>query len=353
MQRKLSKVHVPHIVGELVVCGVHLGGSVPQLRSVASPHQDERGLWCDLEVEYQGDFTMTIETKLDLMKLKKTDTSLSAATSESNNSNSNIHGLVNSSKMMNTAGGGGGFTPTASIGGSSTPFYHSYSRSASSTELLMRDIHFDTDTDDSVESSSEDEYEEDMAAFDSSLARQGGIGGASGGGGGKRLLKLVDSVAGNRYFQQATEWKVLQKAMKGVSNTRIVLSVKVERLCGTLAINIPPQPSDRLWYGFRTPPELIMRARPRLGDRTLNLPFLAEFIQKQLHTVFEKVFVLPNMDDLVVPIMSPLLPGQTNLPKPPWDTTSVVTTTNIEPTAPQNSFTRKNSKSHPSTPDEH
>ena len=294
VQRKLSKVHVPHIVGELIVCGVHLGKTVPQLRSVGVPRQDNRGLWCDLEVEYQGNFTMTIETKLDLMKLKKSE-SVATGRTPTYSAVTDSFSLSSSPKTSFTA---------------SSPGLH-YTRSSSSCDLLRRDVHFDTDTDDSVESSSEDEHTEDD--FGSSLEGGGNLGGS------RKVMKLVDRVASNRYFQQVTDWKLLQKAMKGVSNTRIVLSVTVERLVGTLAVNIPPQPSDRLWYGFKTPPELIMSAQPCLGDRKLNLPFLADFIQKKLHVLFEKVFVLPNMDDLVVPIMSPLLPGQTNLPKPPWD----------------------------------
>uniref|UniRef100_A0A6A7FXD1 Testis-expressed sequence 2 protein-like n=2 Tax=Hirondellea gigas TaxID=1518452 RepID=A0A6A7FXD1_9CRUS len=327
VQRKLSKVHVPHLVGELVVCGVQLGGTVPQLRSVGTPRQDQRGLWCDLNVEYEGNFTMTIETKLDLMKLKKSES------------------------LGNTAGTATATAPSGSagsnprVGSSSSSSFHNYTRSASSHDMLPRDIHFDTDTDDSVESSSDEEVGDDELGAS-------GMAGESLHGGGRRFLKLVDSVAGNRYFQQAADTKLIQKAMRGVSNTRIVLSVKVERLCGTLTVNIPPQPSDRLWYGFKTPPELIMLAQPRLGDRSINLPFLSEFIQKQLHTVFEKVFVLPNMDDLVVPIMSPLLPGQTTLPRPPWETNTQGASAS-SPTIPAATATRRGSATSAATPDDH
>lgn len=319
VQRKLSKVHVPPFVGELVVSGVRLGGSVPQLRSVGVPRQDQRGLWCELDVLYEGNFTMTIETKLDLIKLKKT----------ASPSGKHEFGSVNSGSV-GTSGAG------------TTAPRHYQHRTASSHDLLQRDMQFDTDTDDSVESSSDDDAvgEEEV----------------EGGGGGRRLLRFVDSVAGSRYFQQATEWKVLQKAMRGVSNTRIELAVTVERLCGVLTVNIAPQPSDRLWYGFKIPPELIMVARPRVGARTLNLPFLADFIQKQLRIVFEKVFVLPNMDDLVVPIMSPLLPGQTNLPRPPWESGHVTASkpqrpTDL-PTAVAN-ISESAALSCPSSPDEH
>ncbi|XP_027232950.1 testis-expressed protein 2 isoform X1 [Penaeus vannamei] len=294
VQRKLSKLHIPYFVGEIVVCGVNMGSATPQLNAVGSPQVDARGLWVDLNVEYSGNFTMSLETKLDLMKLKR------------------------------STGIGTNMPNTSSPPSPAEPVPHAgprvYTRSQSS-ERLLRNVHFDTDTDDSVESSSEEEYEEEGLAAEAGLP-VGGSGPTS-----RRLLKLVDSVAGSRYFQQAAEWRLLQRALQGVSNTRIELSVEVRRLAGTLALNIPPPPADRLWYGFRGVPELVMVARPRLGDRMLNLPFLVEFIQKQLRIVFEKVFVLPNMDDLVIPIMSPLLPGQHQQPRPPWESSHILLNT--------------------------
>ncbi|KAA0195473.1 hypothetical protein HAZT_HAZT006122 [Hyalella azteca] len=283
IQRKLSKVHLPPLVGELVVCGVTAGKAIPQLHSVDPPVQDNCGLWCDLSVQYDGNFTMTIETKIDLMKLKRGD--------------SVQGGLGNSSGPVQEAG--------ARVKRSSARF--------APHGAQFRELHFDTDTDDSVESSSDDE---DVTSSEVTSQSSEGV---SPPGGGRRLMKLVDTLTGSRYFQQATDWGILRKAMKGVSNTRIVLSVRVEKLCGVLAVNIPPQPSDRIWYGFRTRPKLVMKAEPKLGDQPLSLPFLSNFIERQLRKVFEKIFVLPNMDDLVVPIMSPLLPGQASLPKPPWE----------------------------------
>ena len=36
--------------------------------------------------------------------------------------------------------------------------------------------------------------------------------------------------------------------MENVSNCQLLLNVEVRKLSGTLALNIPPHPSDRLWY---------------------------------------------------------------------------------------------------------
>lgn len=281
---------MPYFVGEVVVCGVNMGSATPQLCAVGSPQVDYRGLWVDLKVEYSGNFTMSLETKLDLMKLKRTT------------------GLDTGSQ-----GGSHSASSPPSPGEPANSSTKVYARSPSSDRLL-RNLHFETDTDDSVESSSEEEGEEEGG-----LAAEAGLPVGGSGPTSRKLLKLVDTVAASRYFQQAAEWKLLQRALQGVSNTRIELSVEVRRLAGTLALNVPPPPADRLWYGFRGNPELVMVARPRLGDRVLNLPFLVEFIQKQLKVIFEKVFVIPNMDDIVIPIMSPLLPGQTQPVKPPWE----------------------------------
>lgn len=64
---------------------------------------------------------------------------------------------------------------------------------------------------------------------------------------GKKLLRFVDKISQSKYFQQATEYKWLKKAMEEVSNTQLVLNVELCSITGTLAVNIPPPPSDRLW----------------------------------------------------------------------------------------------------------
>ena len=65
---------------------------------------------------------------------------------------------------------------------------------------------------------------------------------------GKKLLQFVDKISQSRYFQQATEYKYIKKAMEEVSNTRLMLNVELRSIIGTLAINIPPPPTDRFWY---------------------------------------------------------------------------------------------------------
>lgn len=132
---------------------------------------------------------------------------------------------------------------------------------------------------------------------------------------------MVDKIAASKYFQQATEMKYIKKAMEGVSNTRIMLSVELKGLVGTLAVNIPPPPSDRLWYvekylndlifmekvlesynyilnhvncryGFHGNPKLWLSARPTLGERQVNFYHISNWIEQKLCQEFQVCLLL-------------------------------------------------------------
>lgn len=51
---------------------INMGYEIPGIRHAGKPYIDERGFWIDLSITYSGGFQMTIETKMNLMKLKKT-----------------------------------------------------------------------------------------------------------------------------------------------------------------------------------------------------------------------------------------------------------------------------------------
>lgn len=70
----------------------------------------------------------------------------------------------------------------------------------------------------------------------------------TGGSTGRKILRFVDKIAKSKYFQKATENEYIRKKIAEVSNMPLMLSVEVLELSGTLAINIPPPPTDRIWY---------------------------------------------------------------------------------------------------------
>ena len=60
---------VPYFIDELSVTGIELGREMPVIRRASPPYLDLRGLWIDLDIAYNGGFSMSLETKVNLMKL--------------------------------------------------------------------------------------------------------------------------------------------------------------------------------------------------------------------------------------------------------------------------------------------
>ena len=68
-----------------------------------------------------------------------------------------------------------------------------------------------------------------------------------GGKTGRKILRFVDKIAKSKYFQKATENEFIKKKFEEMSNTPLLLTVEVQELSGTLVVNIPPPPTDRIW----------------------------------------------------------------------------------------------------------
>lgn len=63
-----------------------------------------------------------------------------------------------------------------------------------------------------------------------------------------KIMRFVDKITKSKYFQKATETEFIKKKIEEVSNTPLLLTVEVQECRGTLAVNIPPPPTDRIWY---------------------------------------------------------------------------------------------------------
>lgn len=139
----------------------------------------------------------------------------------------------------------------------------------------------------------------------------------TGGSTSRKILRFVDKIAKSKYFQKATENEYIRKKIAEVSNMPLMLSVEVLELSGTLAINIPPPPTDRIWYwvslfvisyhklfflsashnlflsfwlhrySFRVPPRLDLHVRPTLGEREVTFTHVTEWIEKKLQCEFQ------------------------------------------------------------------
>ncbi|XP_010182873.1 PREDICTED: testis-expressed sequence 2 protein-like, partial [Mesitornis unicolor] len=126
---------------------------------------------------------------------------------------------------------------------------------------------------------------------------------AEAGGEGRKILRFVDKIAKSKYFQKATENEFIKKKIEEVSNTPLLLTVEVQELAGTSKRRLAGPPTDRVWYSFRVPPQLELKVLPKLGEREVTFLHVTEWIEKKLQHEFQKILVMPNMDDLIIPIM--------------------------------------------------
>ncbi|XP_038163691.1 testis-expressed protein 2 isoform X2 [Cyprinodon tularosa] len=248
IQMKLSKIRLPYVMNELTLTELDMGFSVPKILRASKPSVDHQGLWFDLDISYAGSFLMTLETKLNLARLGKEGEGLG----EHGKEWPRTYCLADSDEESSSAG-----------------------------------------------SSDEEDPPELLSDKPNLPASEGYVGGYRP----SKIMRFVDKIAKSKYFQKATETEFIKKKMEEVSNTPILLTVEVQECRGTLAVNIPPPPTDRIWYGFRSPPHLELKARPKLGEREVTLVHVTEWIEKKLDQEFQKIFVMPNMDDIWLPIM--------------------------------------------------
>ncbi|CAH3137223.1 unnamed protein product [Pocillopora meandrina] len=120
----------------------------------------------------------------------------------------------------------------------------------------------------------------------------------------RKILSVIERLAKSKWVKKAAETGIVKRAAERFSNLPIILSVEVLTVKGTLALNIPPPPTNRLWYGFRGSPMLFVSARPKLGERQVKLTHVTDWIEKKLKQEFKNMFVLPNMEDLPIRLMN-------------------------------------------------
>ncbi|XP_077574815.1 testis-expressed protein 2-like isoform X2 [Stigmatopora nigra] len=246
IQMKLSKIRLPYFMNELTLTELDMGVATPKILQASKPSIDYKGLWFDLDVSYTGSFLMTLETKMNLIRLGKEGESLRLG-----EDGPRTYCLADSDEESSSAGS--------------------------------------SDEEDASEQSNEIPGAEGYTFV--------------GGHKSSKIMRFVDKIAKSKYFQKATETEFIKKKMEEVSNTPLLLTVELQKLQGTLAVNIPPPPTDRIWYGFRKPPHLELKARPKLGEREVTLAHVTDWIEKKLEQELQKIFVMPNMDDLWLTIM--------------------------------------------------
>lgn len=92
LKKKLNAIKLPPFMENVSITNVNLGQSAPTFENIIPPMCDERGLWLEADISYEGLMNMTISTKLNLMRLKKVEqheTKRNKRTADGNESDNN------------------------------------------------------------------------------------------------------------------------------------------------------------------------------------------------------------------------------------------------------------------------
>ncbi|XP_064960208.1 uncharacterized protein LOC135581327 isoform X3 [Musa acuminata AAA Group] len=121
----------------------------------------------------------------------------------------------------------------------------------------------------------------------------------------------VDKADGLRNSKSASwtsghvsRWKaILHSLANQVSQVPLSLSIRVISLRGTLRLYIKPPPSDQLWFGFTTMPELDWNLESSVGDRKITSSHIALLISNRFKAAIRDSLVLPNCETICIPWM--------------------------------------------------
>ncbi|KAH8234698.1 hypothetical protein KR032_001959 [Drosophila birchii] len=267
LQKKLNSIKLPSFMEEVVITNIYLGRSPLLCHRVSQPMLDERGIWMDADITYEGLAHITVTTKLNLLRIR-----------------------------------GKSKSPMTADSAASTATFASENVQDSRTnmEAGSENVIYDSDAESSGGSSTESESPPPGNAQENSAGTeffQNSPGNA------RRIFKIVDRIAASNLFQYATELPYVQRAMENM-NANITLRVDLKGMVARGTLNVPPPPSDRVWVSFRAPPRLWISTKPQVGDKSVDWSIVTNVIESKLCEAVNKFLVYPNMVDFSVSLLS-------------------------------------------------
>ena len=117
-----------------------------------------------------------------------------------------------------------------------------------------------------------------------------------------RIFEIAEKLARNKIVQKITDTKFVTKIMENVQNTELSLSVVLEKLEGTLVLNIPTPPSELVWFGFSPMTTFQIKATPTYGDDSdfYGRKMLVGKVESALNDLLRKSYIIPNMECITI-----------------------------------------------------
>ncbi|XVF26310.1 hypothetical protein REPUB_Repub14bG0005200 [Reevesia pubescens] len=117
----------------------------------------------------------------------------------------------------------------------------------------------------------------------------------------------VDGLKGSKATSETnyvSRWKsVLNSIANQVSQVPLSLSIRVASLRGTLQLYIKPPPSDQLWFGFTSMPDIEFDLESSVGEHKITSGRIALFLISRFKAAIRETMVLPNCESACIPWM--------------------------------------------------
>ena len=310
-QNKLSKTKKPQFIKDISIANLSLGHSLPIINGASPPVIDERGTWVDLDVTYSGGLIFTLEGHLNVEGYLRYFIDLGRGNSGDVAPDLEMADLQRKYELMEDEEGvqdgkDGGeveqdegaesespplsdsdfespesdfddFSSSACQSLPSSPlpypntdadvFQNAIEDSAETEDIAgrkdqNREMFFSTGSASELEEANRFTFDEPddgkplsppsspakntMDSNQSSPSRK--VLDMSPKTGAKRkIFSMIERLAKSKWVKKAVETDIVKRAAEKFSNVPIILSVEVQQVKGTLALNIPPPPTNRLW----------------------------------------------------------------------------------------------------------
>ncbi|KAK7278329.1 hypothetical protein RJT34_23357 [Clitoria ternatea] len=241
IQRILSNMRTASYIGEIICTNVSTGNVPPCIAGMRVLPMEMSEVWAlEVDIEYSGGAVVEIETRLEVRELE-----LHAGTEDSNTLPSNA-----------------GSVPSDLLEG---------------FEYFGKQLNFRERTNDLPEQKTDGDGNTDVS---------------------KSFKSTTSSL------NYGSRWKsILNSVAKQVSQVPLSLAVRVASLRGTLRLHIKPPPSDQLWYGFTSMPDIDFNLDSSVGDHKIASGHFALFLVNRLKTAIRENLVLPDCGSVCIPWM--------------------------------------------------
>ncbi|KAL0701612.1 hypothetical protein Bca4012_057734 [Brassica carinata] len=241
IQRVLSNMRIPSYIGDLICCDVKIGSLPPYIHGARILPMEMNGVWAfELDVEYTGGAGLEVETRVDA---REEDLQ---------------KGIAEGKLQPNSSGD----VPPEFLEGLAD---------------FEKQLSVPGETDDAqdVKTGGSDKADEPKGSKGTKAAPNNG-----------------------------SKWKsILKNIAEQVSQVPITLSIGVSSLRGTLRVHMKPPPSDQLWFGFTSMPEIEFDLVSSVGEHKITNSHVAMFLINRFKNGIREVMVLPNCESVTIPWM--------------------------------------------------